>query len=119
MLQIDRGPDTCYCDGISHRCCLRLGAAGLAGLGPLHRLRSRADSIAFRGVANLNFVPTSAQVRAMVPPETWQASRLSAVEGCGGEVATRELGLSFGAGHLAKCRVMAWLKERVRRLQDE
>jgi predicted Na+-dependent transporter len=25
-------------------------------------------------VANLNLVPTSAQVRAVLPPETWQAS---------------------------------------------
>jgi predicted Na+-dependent transporter len=41
-------------------------------------------------VANLNLVPTSAQVRAVVPPETWQASRLTAVEGCGGEAAARE-----------------------------
>ena len=71
------------------------------------------------GVANLNLVPTSAQVRAVVPPETWQASWLTAVEGCGGEEAAREQGLSLGAVYLAKCRVMARLKEHVRRLQDE
>jgi hypothetical protein len=67
------------------------------------------------GVANLNLVPTSAQVRAVVPPETWQASWLTAVEGCGGEEAAREQGLSLGAVYLAKCR----LKEHVRRRQDE
>jgi len=55
----------------------------------------------------------------VVPPETWQASWLTAVEGCGGEEAARELGLSLGAVYLAKCRVMARLKEHVRRLQDE
>ena len=71
------------------------------------------------GVAHLNLVPTSAQVRAVVPPETWQASWLTAVEGCGGKDAAREQGLSLGAVHLAKCRVMARLKEHVRRLQDE
>ena len=71
------------------------------------------------GVANLNLVPTSAQVRAVVPPETWQASWLTAVEGCGGEEAARELGLSLGEVYLAKCRVMARLKEHVRRLQNE
>jgi predicted Na+-dependent transporter len=37
------------------------------------------------GVANLNLVPTSAQVRTVVPPETWQASWLTAVKGCGGK----------------------------------
>ena len=71
------------------------------------------------GVANLNLVPTSAQVRAVVPPETWQASWLTAVEGCGGEEAAREQGLSLGAVYLAKCRVMARLKEHIRWLQDE
>ena len=55
----------------------------------------------------------------MVPPETWQASWLTAVEGCGGEEAARELGLRLGEVYLAKCRVMAQLKEHVRRLQDE
>ena len=55
----------------------------------------------------------------MVPPETWRASWLTAVEGCGGEEAAREMGLSLGAVYLAKCRVMARLKEHVRRLQDE
>ena len=78
-----------------------------------------ADAAVIGGVANLNLVPTSAQVRAVVPPETWQASWLTAVEGCGGEEAAREQGLSPGAVYLARCRVMARLKEHVRRLQDE
>ena len=71
------------------------------------------------GVANLNLVATSAQVRAVVPPETWQASWLTAVEGCGGEEAARGQGPSLGALYLAKFRVMAQLKEPLRRLQDE
>ena len=71
------------------------------------------------GVAHLNLVPTSAQVRAVVPPETWQASWLTSVEGCGGDEAAREQGLRLGAVYLAKFRVMARLKERLRRLQDE
>jgi hypothetical protein len=119
MIQIDRGCGPCYCDGISRRSFLRLGAAGLDGLGPPQLLRTRADTVASAGVANLNLVLTSAPVRAVVPPETWQASWLTAVEGCGGEEAGRELGLSLGAVYLAKCRVMARLKEHVRRLQDE
>jgi hypothetical protein len=85
MIQIDRWPGSCYCDGLSRRIFLPLGAAGLAGLGPPQLLRVRADMVASGGVANLNLVPTSAQVRAMVPPETWRASWLTAVEGFGGE----------------------------------
>jgi len=118
MIQIDRGPGPCYCDGLSRRSFLRLGAAGLAGLGPPQLLRARADTVA-SGVANLNLVPTSAQVRAVVPPETWRASWLTAVEGCGGEEAAREPGLSLGEMYLARCRVVARLTEHVRRLQDE
>ena len=119
MIQIDRGPGPCYCDGLSRRSFLRLGVAGLAGLGPPQLLRARADTVASGGVANLNLVPTSAQVRAVVPPETWRASWLTAAESCGGEQAARELGLSLGAVYLAKCRVMARLKEHIRWLQDE
>ena len=55
----------------------------------------------------------------MVPPETCRASWLTAAESCGGEQAARELGLSLGAVYLAKCRVMARLKEHIRWLQDE
>ena len=66
MIQIDRGPGPCYCDDISRRSFLRLAAAGLAGFGPPQLLRARADTVASGGVANL--VPTSAQVRAVVPP---------------------------------------------------
>jgi hypothetical protein len=33
----------------------------------------------------------------MEPPEPWQASWLSAMEGCGYGVAGRDLGLSLGA----------------------
>ena len=98
---------------------MRLGAAGLAGLGPPQLLRARADTVASGGISNLNLVPTSAHVRAVVPPGAWWASWLTAVECCGGEEAARELGLSLGAAYLAKCRVMARLKEHVRRPQDE
>ena len=58
-------------------------------------------------------------MRAVVPPETWQASWLTSVEGCGGDEAAREQGLPLGAVYLAKFRVMARLEKRVRRLQDE
>ena len=68
------------------------------------------------GVANLNLVPTSAQVRAVVPPETWQASWLTAA---GAKRSPAKQSLSLGAVYLAKFRVMARLKEHVRRLQDE
>jgi hypothetical protein len=42
----------------------------------------------------------------VVLPETWQASWLTAVEGCGGEEAAREQGLCLGVVYFAKFRVM-------------
>jgi hypothetical protein len=102
MIQIDRGPGPWYCDGISRRSFLRLGAAGLAGLEPPQMLRARVDMVVSGGVASLNLVPTSAQVWTVVPLETWRASWLTAAPLHGGEEAARELALSLGAVYLAR-----------------
>ena len=119
MIQIDRGPGPCYCDGLS------LAAISCASeppdwpaLGP--RNCSAPAPIRSRPAAS----PTSTSSPLLLRcgrwcAGTWRASWLTAVEGCGGEEAARELGLRLGEVYLAKCRVMAQLKEHVRRLQDE
>ena len=69
MIQIDRGPGPCYCDGLSRRSFLRLGAAGLAGLGPPQLLRARADTVASGGRS----IPTTTiakKTRAGTPAST-------------------------------------------------
>jgi RNA polymerase sigma-70 factor (ECF subfamily) len=63
------------------------------------------------------FAWAAEQVRSQVQESTWQAFWRTAVEGQGGAEVARALGLSVAAVYLAKGRVMARLKEEVRRLQ--
>jgi RNA polymerase sigma factor (sigma-70 family) len=56
----------------------------------------------------------SERVKAEVEPRTWQAFRLTAVEGRSGREAAQELEMSVAAVYLAKSRVMSRLKEFVR-----
>jgi len=59
------------------------------------------------------FVWAAERVRGEFRPATWQAFWRTAVEGCSGEEAGRELGLSPGAVHVARSRVLARLKQVV------
>jgi RNA polymerase sigma factor (sigma-70 family) len=59
------------------------------------------------------------QVKGAVHEKTWQAFWRTAVEGKSGQDVARELGMSVAAVYLAKSRIMARLKEHVRRLQVE
>ena len=59
----------------------------------------------------------SERVKAEVEPRTWQAFRLTAVEGRSGREAAQELEMSVAAVYLAKSRVMSRLKEFVREVE--
>jgi RNA polymerase sigma-70 factor (ECF subfamily) len=50
---------------------------------------------------------------------TWQAFHLTAIEGVAGPEAARQLGLSLGAVHIARSRVLARLREVTRELLAE
>lgn len=65
------------------------------------------------------FVCASEQVQCEVERATWQAFWQTAVEGKPGKVVAAQLGMSVAAVYLAKSRVMARLKETVRRLTGE
>jgi RNA polymerase sigma-70 factor (ECF subfamily) len=54
------------------------------------------------------------QVRGEFAPNTWQAFWLTAVDGKSAQQAGDELGLSVGAVYVARSRVQARLKERLR-----
>ena len=56
----------------------------------------------------------SEKVQSEVEPRTWQAFRLTAVEGRPGKEVAQELNMTVAAVYLAKSRVMARLKELVR-----
>jgi RNA polymerase sigma-70 factor (ECF subfamily) len=57
----------------------------------------------------------AARVRAEVRPATWQAFWQTAVEQRDAGAVGTSLGLSVGAVYIARCRVLARLKEQVRR----
>lgn len=58
-------------------------------------------------------------VEAAVDRSTWEAFRLTAVEGVDADRAGEQLGMSRGAVYVAKSRVIARLREEIERLQAE
>lgn len=59
------------------------------------------------------------QVQGEFAPSTWQAFRLTAVEGRAPADAAAELGLSVGAVYVARSRVLARLRARIQDIGDE
>jgi RNA polymerase sigma-70 factor (ECF subfamily) len=58
-------------------------------------------------------------VRSEVEPHTWQAFWAAAVEGRPPKLVAADLGISVAAVYMAKSRVMARIKQKVRELQAE
>ena len=58
------------------------------------------------------------QVRTDVRPTTWEAFQRTSIEGMSGKAAAECLGMSEGAVVVARCRVLARLRDAVRRLED-
>lgn len=65
------------------------------------------------------FLIAAEQVRLDVRPQTWDAFRLTNIESLSVERAARELGMTEGAVLVARCRVLARLREAVRRLERD
>jgi RNA polymerase sigma factor (sigma-70 family) len=59
-----------------------------------------------------------ARARARVEPQTWEAFRLTAYEGLSGEDAAARLGMSRATVFKARSRVMEFLREEIKRLDD-
>src|SRR5205823_2745316 len=59
------------------------------------------------------------QIRPEFKDTTWQAFWRTAVEGQSGPATAAQLGLSVGAVHVARSRVLARLRELARQLLDE
>jgi RNA polymerase sigma-70 factor (ECF subfamily) len=59
-----------------------------------------------------------ARVRLRVQPQTWEAFRLTALEGLSGEDAARQTGLRLTAVFKAKSRVQQLLREEITRLEQ-
>jgi RNA polymerase sigma-70 factor (ECF subfamily) len=65
------------------------------------------------------FAWAAEQVQQEVQPSTWQAFWRTTVDGQTGKDVAADLGLTVAAVYLAKSRVMARLKELVRRVDEE
>jgi len=64
------------------------------------------------------FAWAAERVREQVQDATWQAFRMTAVEGKSGQEVAQVLGMTVAAVYLAKSRVMARLKEQIKPLQE-
>jgi RNA polymerase sigma-70 factor (ECF subfamily) len=58
-------------------------------------------------------------VRARVEPQTWEAFRLTACENRPGDEVAERLGMNITAVHKAKSRVLAFIREKVKRLDEQ
>jgi RNA polymerase sigma-70 factor (ECF subfamily) len=65
------------------------------------------------------FAWAAEQVRDEVHETTWRAFWQTAVEGRAGKDVASDLGITIAAVYLAKSRVMARLRERLRELDEE
>lgn len=61
----------------------------------------------------------TARVRLRVTPGSWDAFRLTALEGCSGAEAAHELGMEVAAVFKAKSRVQKLLQDEVRKLEED
>ncbi len=85
---------------------------------PLVATNSETDEFD-RELRRAQFQRASEQVRGEVRASTWQAFWEVAVMGVSIEDAARKLGLSIGAVRVAKCRVVARLREVVAQMEQE
>jgi RNA polymerase sigma factor (sigma-70 family) len=65
------------------------------------------------------FAWAAEHIRGEFHESTWQAFWQAAVEGKSGEETAENLGMSVGAVHVAKSRVLARLKKKIKELQEE
>jgi RNA polymerase sigma factor (sigma-70 family) len=65
------------------------------------------------------FAWAAEQVRATVHESTWEAFRLTAVEGKSGKEVAQRLGMTVAAVYLAKSRIMMRLRAIIREAQDD
>jgi RNA polymerase sigma-70 factor (ECF subfamily) len=65
------------------------------------------------------FARAAEQIRGTVQEATWQAFWQTAVEGREAKLVAQDLGMSLGALYVARSRVLARLKDRVRGLLEE
>jgi len=61
---------------------------------------------------------TSGRIRLRVAPQTWEAFRLSAVEGLSGAETAERIGMQVAQVYVAKRRVQKMLREEIQKLEE-
>jgi RNA polymerase sigma factor (sigma-70 family) len=97
------------------------GSSDNVGTAVLDGLCARDDLLEFLNEEFTRVMVTQAceHVRARVEPQTWEAFRLTACENRPGDEVAESLGMNVAAVHKAKSRVLAFIREEVKRLDGE
>jgi|SRR5579859_5344715 len=114
----------------SHRICLQTLRArsksdrGAGGTSVVERLQTFADEAPDgageeRDWQRWAFCWAAGQVQQEVEPASWEAFRLTAVEGQAADDVAARLGMRVGAVYTARCRVLARIRERTLTLTQE
>ena len=105
----------------------RVGSPGAAGTGDREMI-DQLDQVAARDELQERLSEAfdreileaaMARVRSRVEPRTWEAFRLTALEGLSGAETAERVGMGIAAAFKAKSKVQRMLREDVRRFQEE
>ena len=101
-----------------------LGAEGTGGTGAAEAILNRAahDDLASRLEAEYDLElleEAERRVRMRVAPHTWEAYRLTAIEGLSGAEAAARLGMKVAEVYVSKSHVMRHLRDEVQALERE
>jgi RNA polymerase sigma factor (sigma-70 family) len=81
--------------------------------------RDHEETVWQRDYEQRIFAWAAEHIRGEFHESTWRAFWQAAVEGKSGEETAENLGMSVGAVHVAKSRVLARLKKKIKELQEE
>jgi RNA polymerase sigma factor (sigma-70 family) len=97
------------------------GSSDELGLAVLDTVCARDDLLEFLNEEFTRVMVSQAceHVRARVEPQTWEAFRLTACENLPGDEVAASLGMNVATVHKAKSRVLAFIREEVKRLDGE
>jgi RNA polymerase sigma-70 factor (ECF subfamily) len=97
----------------------RAGAGGSEGLEARHAVEAREDLMQrLQGAFDQEVLDeATARVRARVEPHTWEAFRLTAVEGLSGAEVSARLGITVATVFKARSKVKQMLQEETARLE--
>jgi RNA polymerase sigma factor (sigma-70 family) len=97
------------------------GSSDDLGLAALDNVQAHDDLLEFLNGEFTRVLVEQAceRVRARVEPQTWEAFRLTACENRPGDEVAADLGMNVAAVHKARSRVLAFIREEVKRLDAQ